>query len=1191
MPEKLKILHLEDSAADAELAKETLKENGVENETTVVETKEDFERELSGNGFDIILADYHLPNYNGMEALEFAKRIAPLTPFVFVSGVMGEEFAVKGLRQGATDYVFKNALYKLPDVVKRALKEAATKKEKELAFARNEHLTIILKSIMEVNNLMAEDYTPKSLIEDVNEILTENGYQYSLIAKYNNDILENIGVSAASEIRNKFLRNIEKNDIPKCWELASKTNQTIRLEGDNEICKNCKCKLGTFIDNLTVLIRKLNYKEEFYGYLHVALYDIYASNEEEIDLFEEIANNLSFDFHSYETERQKRKAEESLKESEAKYRELVDNALAGVYKTTVDGDIIFANKAMAKMFGFESEEEFMKHKANSFYINKEQRENLMCRLKKEKNLEEFEIDIKTKKGEIRNLILSASLINGVISGMMLDITDRKKTEEALRESEEKHRMLAENSSDVIWTMDLDLNYVYCSPSVKKILGYSPNELKLLSFDKIVTASSLSVIMQIYKEEMEIEKQENKDPKRTRVIEIENIAKDGSIVWTEENISFLRNEKGKAAGFIGVSRNITDRKRAEEALHRSEERLNLAIKSAKLGLFDWKVAKDEIYLNDYWFQMLGYNPEEIPSKPDTVFNLMEPKDINFYKKINEEMLSGKIKEFKEETRFKTKGGGLRWIQIIAKAAEQDKQGKPLRIIGFNIDVHDRKLMEEELRKHRDHLEELVKERTAKLEESNREIKKLSQAVEQSPTSVVITDIKGNIIYVNKAFEETTGYSAKEVIDENPRILKSGYHDKEFYKEMWNTILSGETWRGNIKNKKKNGEIYWDRSHISPIFDDNEEIKYFAAVKEDITVRKQQEAELLKAYRKLKIAHDKLDKAHKELKDTQSQLVQSEKMAALGQLIAGIAHEINSPLGAIKSQNDSFSRDIGSLIKELLALVKSLPEDIVNLMTEMTCRAVKNSESLMAKEERKKKRELIKSFKEMELKNPMKLASIFVNIGGPEEIEDFKSILKHPKNEEILDAVNKLYSMKNGSEIIKGSVDSIIKIVFALKNYARYDDSQEPEKASLIESLETILTLYHNKMKYNVNLEKRYDFKEPILCYPDELNQVWTNILNNALHAMEFKGDLKVKVYKEGRYAVTTFIDSGKGIPKKIQKKIFEPFYTTKPLGEGTGLGLDIVKKIVDKHNGKIEIESEEGVGTTFKVMLPIKNKGE
>src|SRR6056297_1410524 len=117
MPQKLKILHLEDSAADAELAKETLEENGVENDITVVETKEDFERELSENDFDIILADYHLPAYNGMDALEFAKRISPLTPFVFVSGVMGEEFAVKALRQGATDYVLKSVLYKLPDVV------------------------------------------------------------------------------------------------------------------------------------------------------------------------------------------------------------------------------------------------------------------------------------------------------------------------------------------------------------------------------------------------------------------------------------------------------------------------------------------------------------------------------------------------------------------------------------------------------------------------------------------------------------------------------------------------------------------------------------------------------------------------------------------------------------------------------------------------------------------------------------------------------------------------------------------------------------------------------------------------------------------------------------------------------------------------------------------------------------------
>lgn len=142
------------------------------------------------------------------------------------------------------------------------------------------------------------------------------------------------------------------------------------------------------------------------------------------------------------------------------------------------------------------------------------------------------------------------------------------------------------------------------------------------------------------------------------------------------------------------------------------------------------------------------------------------------------------------------------------------------------------------------------------------------------------------------------------------------------------------------------------------------------------------------------------------------------------------------------------------------------------------------------------------------------------------------------------------------------------------------------ANLIDGIETVLTLYDNQIKQGVEVIRNYRDLPPILCYPDELNQVWTNLIHNALHAMANRGTLTVEVTQEGQQAKISITDSGSGIPPEIQSKIFDPFFTTKPPGEGSGLGLDIVKKIIIKHSGQIAVESQPG-RTTFSVLLPIK----
>jgi signal transduction histidine kinase len=204
---------------------------------------------------------------------------------------------------------------------------------------------------------------------------------------------------------------------------------------------------------------------------------------------------------------------------------------------------------------------------------------------------------------------------------------------------------------------------------------------------------------------------------------------------------------------------------------------------------------------------------------------------------------------------------------------------------------------------------------------------------------------------------------------------------------------------------------------------------------------------------------------------------------------------------------------------------------------------------------------------------------------EALDCIESLLQSRDNSSILETAYQLSAIQNNSQNIKLAVERASKIVFALKNYARQDNSATMVKTSITDSIDTVLTIYHNQLKQGIEVTKNYGEAPPILCYPEELTQVWTNLIHNAIQAMNYNGQLAIAVSQKDTNVVVEITDSGAGIPVEIQEKIFQPFFTTKPAGEGSGLGLDIVRKIVEKHQGKIILESQLGQ-TKFSVWLPI-----
>ncbi len=330
------------------------------------------------------------------------------------------------------------------------------------------------------------------------------------------------------------------------------------------------------------------------------------------------------------------------------------------------------------------------------------------------------------------------------------------------------------------------------------------------------------------------------------------------------------------------------------------------------------------------------------------------------------------------------------------------------------------------------------------------------------------------------------------------------------------------------------------------------------------------------------------------ESQAQMVQHEKMASLGQLVANVAHEINTPIGAVKSSGASIADALDELLANLSRLYRVLDHEQQELFQQIVNQARQQGATLTSREERS----LVKQTTEqltalaglpgltgLNLADVPRQASILVQLRAHANPARHLPLLLHPNSGFILDTANSIATIINSSANINTAVERVSKIVFALRAFARVDHSGEMMPARLQDGLDTVLTIHHNQINKGITLLQHYDDIAPLRCLPDQLNQLWTNLISNALHAMQYHGTLTIGIRQEGNHAVVSIGDSGCGIAPTMLARIFDPFFTTKPTGEGSGLGLDIAKKIVVKHRGKIEVQSEVGQGSTFSVYLP------
>ncbi len=410
------------------------------------------------------------------------------------------------------------------------------------------------------------------------------------------------------------------------------------------------------------------------------------------------------------------------------------------------------------------------------------------------------------------------------------------TEHALMESEERYRFLFDKSADLIIIIDTKNIIVNINKTVETEIGWKRDDLigRNILTSGILTSDSKNVLIQ------------NISENRTgSILEIELVKVDGPIIPFELNtIPILKNNN--LINFQLVLRNIKDRKESERDLKESEQKYRNIFENVQDIFFQTDLHGDITTISPSIERYSGYKPEELIGKKVISF-YATPRDR--FKLLKEMQEKNEVTDF--IIRLRHKEGKTVFVSVNSHILK-NKYGEIVGMEGSLRDVTERELAYEEIRK-------------------------LSRAVEQSASTVTITDTQGRIVYVNTKFTESTGFLASEVIGKNPSILKSGEMSNDQYKLLWDTITIGKEWKGEFHNKKKNGDFFWEAASISPIKNENGEITHYLAVKEDITEKKNQEKKLLKFQKLLKGVSESVQKL---ISEKDFQLAIQNTLKALG-----------------------------------------------------------------------------------------------------------------------------------------------------------------------------------------------------------------------------------------------------------------------------------------------------------------------
>lgn len=503
-----------------------------------------------------------------------------------------------------------------------------------------------------------------------------------------------------------------------------------------------------------------------------------------------------------------------------------------------------------------------------------------------------------------------------------------------------------------------------------------------------------------------------------------------------------------------------------------------------------------YLNNTWLSFTGRRLEDELGKGwlDGIY----PGDFDLCFETIRKAHSEKLC-FRVEYRLRNYNMEFRWILHLGHPFYM-ADGSFAGIIGSCYDIADSKQAQEMLKVSEDYFRSFI---------------------ESSQDCIAHISRDGIFLSMNEAGLRLNGFDGSEDIA-NLSLPEMVISDRELMEDAIRKAGTGEMISIRYMSRNRHWNNLWWDAKLTPVMDFDGTIRSILLVTRDITVQK-------RAEEALEQKNIELEKAYAELKAAQSQILQQEKLASVGQLAAGIAHEINNPMGFIISNINTLRKYVAR-IWEFVNAQKAVIED--------QALSSGNDACLKAIEEKR---------------SSLKIDYIR---------EDVESLI---------------------TESLDGA-DRVKKIVQDLKSFSRLDEA-EYKPADINAGIESTINIVWNELKYKANLIRDYGEIPQTRCNPGQLNQVFMNILLNAAHAIEAHGDIRVSTRHENGRINIIISDTGSGMSQEVQKRIFEPFFTTKDVGKGTGLGLSIAYDIIKKHNGDIEVESTIGKGSSFTIRIP------
>jgi len=776
----------------------------------------------------------------------------------------------------------------------------------------------------------------------------------------------------------------------------------------------------------------------------------------------------------------------------------------------------------------------------------------------------------------------------------------QQAKEALRESEERFRLLAENARDTIWTMDMNLQYTYMSPYVKQSLDYTPEEFMAKPFNEILTPASLELCMKVLAEELEIEKRENKDLLRSRTIEVEGIHRNGNIVWAEFKMTFMRNAAGQATGILGYTRDINERKKAEEALQQSEEKYRLIAENMAdvIAILDMNLRFT--YISPSIMRIRGFTVEE--AMEQTLDQVMTPESLKIALTAFEEEMKLEASGTADPDGIRTmeveeyrKDGSSIWLEVSLSFLRDENQ-KAVGILSVSRDISERKRAEDALRKSEEYF----------------------RAITENTSDVIfIVDELGTITYTSPSIERFIGYSPDELIgtssldlilpDDHPRAIE----------DFGKALLTKEVVIPNsfrIIHKDGTERIM---EGVGMNLMDNPAIAGFVMNVRDVTDRKRAEEKLRESEKMYRELYDFLPIPVYEM-DLEANITSVNR--AIYETFGGTEEDLKKGFRAWQllspEEIEKSSKNIQRLLKgeqiegteyTLMRLDGSVfPAIVISSVIYSNGKPVGLRGAIVDITERRQAEEERRNL-ETKLQRAQKMEALGLMAGGvAHDLNNMLSAFVSLPELMLMDIPEKNQKLRREIQMIMSSGQRTAAIVDDLLTITR-GVTMARDVLNLNKVVQEYMRSpeFQKLRQFHPGIEVVTELADdllPIRGSRVHLMKALMNLVSNASEAFRSSDSGVVSVSTQnryvdtplegyeriniGEYAVLVVRDNGLGISPEDMERIFEPFYTKKVMGRsGTGLGLSVVWNTVTGHDGYIHVESGSG-GTGFELYFPI-----